>query len=348
MVHPADVIHVPPLRPFDVPAPPSRLVLPGEVTRFDEQPLSTSRCFLCGRHLVPKATKEPNAPKRVTEETEEHVFPKWLQHKHNLWDLSVTLLNNTPMKYRQIRIPCCLGCNTISLSQLETRVEAAFNDGYEGVSRMHPYDLFLWLAKLSYGLLFQELFLPASRPRPEAGTIASPAYLRMFKLQHVLLQGAFRRVLPYAYPASVYLFKTQVNEGPRSNFDFADNYIGPFLGLRSDDVGIIAILQDWGASRRVQWRTFDAADPAQPLTAFQFKEVMAAAMTQAARLRWRPRIEYGETRSAIHVRPKSSFTWPHDLFAPYRHSLYVEALSRTTGLPPELLSPNDSEIMTWL
>jgi len=223
-----------------VPAPPPRLLLPGEVSRFGEQPLSEWRCFLCGRHLS------------KTTATREHVFPKWLQRRHNMGESGVVLLNDSRMKYRQLTVPCCLACNGGALSALERRVRDGFTAGADAVAELDPYDVFLWLAKLSYGLLYRELLLPNHRSAPRVGTIVGREHLETYRIQHALLQGTFRRVLPHAFPATITLFKTQVHEKPGLNFDYRDNYFGPFVALRSNDVGIVAILQDWGLRDRKQ------------------------------------------------------------------------------------------------
>lgn len=47
-----------------------------ESNRFDE-----SSCFLCGTNL------------NKTNRTLEHVFPKWIQKKFDLWDQKISLLN---------------------------------------------------------------------------------------------------------------------------------------------------------------------------------------------------------------------------------------------------------------
>ena len=45
-----------------------------EYSPFETMTFTYDKCFLCGEPL----TKENNS--------DEHVFPKWLQHKFNLWE----------------------------------------------------------------------------------------------------------------------------------------------------------------------------------------------------------------------------------------------------------------------
>lgn len=303
------------------------------MTSFDEQPLSEGQCFLCGCFLAPGTRAD------------EHVIPKWLQNKHRLWNQTIYLRNNTTMPYRQATIPCCNACNA-ALNASEVQIVRAFGNGYDSVAALHPYRLFLWLVKVSYGLLFRELLLPFSRREPKAGPITNQRFLRRFKVQHVLLQGVFRRVVPYGFPASIHLYKTEVSDDPQSNFDFVDNFVGPFVGLRSNDVGILAILQDWGLNRHGWWPQFGRADHAQPLSAMQFKEIVASCLYQATLLKRPPRIRYRETANGIYVRPEVNVDSTWDLFAPFRDSAFAHALAHTTGWPVERLYAGD-KIVTW-
>jgi hypothetical protein len=54
--------------------------------------------------------------------TREHIFPKWLQRKLELWDRELNLLNDTSIRYRNLTIPACILCNGVILSKLENAV----------------------------------------------------------------------------------------------------------------------------------------------------------------------------------------------------------------------------------
>jgi hypothetical protein len=64
-------------------------------------------CFVCGKPAS----------------TDEHIFPKWLQRKFDLWNQTMRLPNDTEIKYRQLTIPCCAQCNGTYLSQIEDAVK---------------------------------------------------------------------------------------------------------------------------------------------------------------------------------------------------------------------------------
>ena len=79
---------------------------------FDQMTFTNDRCFLCGELLT-----DVNRSK-------EHVYPKWLQNKFNLWNASLILLNNTPIRYKDLTIPCCKRCNGIMSNKIEKSVLA--------------------------------------------------------------------------------------------------------------------------------------------------------------------------------------------------------------------------------
>lgn len=58
---------------------------------FESLNLNDRACFLCGT--------------QDGEITAEHVFPQWLQRKHNLWNQLIHLTNETRIRYRQITVP---------------------------------------------------------------------------------------------------------------------------------------------------------------------------------------------------------------------------------------------------
>ncbi|MFW9880988.1 MAG: hypothetical protein ACFFG0_48620 [Candidatus Thorarchaeota archaeon] len=53
---------------------------------FDSMSFTYDRCFLCGRRLGDADSRE-------------HIFPRWLLRRFNLWDSELVLLNRTKIKY---------------------------------------------------------------------------------------------------------------------------------------------------------------------------------------------------------------------------------------------------------
>jgi len=201
---------------------------------------SPSRCFLCGGQVDD------------SNDTKEHVFPKWLLNRFDLWDERLTLLNGTTIKYGQLVIPCCQPCNNQHLSILENRVQQAFARGVEAVGALEPSDLYLWIVKIYYGLLFRNLTLPLDRRTAEEGPIFTTEDLSRFRFLHLMLQGIRGidvRIRNAGTPGSCVIAPAQTSTlGHRSlNWDYFDVPHAPFLAVRVGSVAIFAGMADFGA-----------------------------------------------------------------------------------------------------
>jgi hypothetical protein len=214
-----------------------------------DQSFTEDRCFLCGTSLD------------SSNRTDEHVFPQWLLRKFDLWRQELILLNGTGIPYSQLLIPCCAPCNNDHLSQVENRVKSAFEGGPSAVRALDRTDLFVWLAKIYYGLQFRDMFLRADRADPRAGAILTPEWLEQFRMHHMLMQAA-RGVVrwdPSQFPASIFIFECQVPSDPKRGFDYRDALQYPYLALRIGSTGIVASLQDWGSMADLDIPMFEAA-----------------------------------------------------------------------------------------
>jgi hypothetical protein len=201
------------------------------------QALDPSRCFLCGEMV------------EEVERTKEHIFPSWMQSDFGLWDKSLTLLNGTVIPYRQVTVTCCFKCNNKYLKPLEDKVSTAFREGAGAVRALDPEVLFLWLAKIYYGLLFRELTLRLDRTNPDnESTITNPEILRAFGVHHVLMRRVLGEVSWNLFPASIFVFDALTSETSAVNFDYFDAIDQPFLTLRCGSSYVVAFLQDFGAA----------------------------------------------------------------------------------------------------
>jgi hypothetical protein len=225
--------------------------------------LDHEHCFLCGVKLT-QASR-----------TDEHVFPRWLLQDFALYDLELNLLNGTTIRYRSLTIPCCRECNGYWLSQIENQIATAVRTGVNAVRDLDPLVLYLWMAKIYYGLLFKELALPLKRERPEEGPIMEPEIFVHLQDLHRLLQAARRRTRFDTIPGSIFIFRAQVPREPAGRFDYRDTLITPFLAIRAGETAIVATLLDWGAmAGALEHPKFDAASRIE-LHPFQFTELAA-------------------------------------------------------------------------
>lgn len=80
---------------------------------------------------------------RSSSHTDEHIFPKWLQNRFQLWNQNLILINRTNIRYRQLKVPCCRFCNNDHLSGIENRIVAALEKGPSAVRELPELDIYL-------------------------------------------------------------------------------------------------------------------------------------------------------------------------------------------------------------
>jgi len=202
---------------------------------------------MCGDTLL-DPTAYPEAPNR---RTQEHVFPRWLQSDHDMWNQAIHLKNTTTLPYRSLTVNACYSCNSQHLGPLEERVATAFRTGTDAVRALDRRDLYLWLTKLYYCLLFKELTLQADRRTPTAGSITTSDQLSGYSLMHALLQAARGLVtwptdLRHDIPGSITILTAQQSSNTRLNFSYVDGLGLPYLAVRIRETAVFAVLEDWG------------------------------------------------------------------------------------------------------
>jgi len=231
------------------------------------QEFGPDRCFMCGRHI----------PVGSALRTEEHVFPKWLQREFDLWNGRVQQINAQLLPYSQLTIPCCLPCNGVDLSAIEDRVKAAYLDGLEAFTKLDRRDLFIWLGKIYYGMIYKESLRPMFEREQNGARLVPESHLQTVTFHHFLLQSVCGQVdwqPSYPGPASFHFFECLDHEDPRLRFDYLDDLFTPIIGLRLGKIGVVCILQDWGRSEDTQQLQLNAAKD-MSLHPTQFREVYA-------------------------------------------------------------------------
>lgn len=202
---------------------------------FSKLETDDSCCFLCGA--------ESEAI------TAEHVFPKWLQTKFDLWNKKLDLLNRTTIPYKSLKIPCCSSCNNNELAQLESGVASVVASGYEACCRLDAHQWYLWVGKLFYGILRKEIQLKRDRTSISSEPIVPPKTLDYFSNLHLFLQGIlgaheFVNQSPYSI-----LVCNLHNLGPGRDFGFRDNIHNMTVAIRMGSVGVIVALEDGGVNK---------------------------------------------------------------------------------------------------
>lgn len=239
-----------------------------------------THCPLCGR------------PFTRAKQTQEHIFPRWLQEHHGLASRKLTIPNLTNRLYKSVRIGICIKCNSDRYGKLEKSISRAMRsaDAFDALLEIDSRDLAAWLGKIVWLLCRKshaaDDYLRRDEPQPQKilpeELLTGVLYLGLFQRAYAMKKGmvaCFRGDPPfpeffYGAPYSLYRYRIDTQHDAHVGaFDFVDNIPTLSVALRSGEVGLICLF-DGGLHRH--WRS-DAYDylAHERLHPFQFKEVIA-------------------------------------------------------------------------
>lgn len=201
--------------------------------KIEKRKFDNSCCFLCGEDL--------NEENRSVE----HVFPKWILKKFDLWDANLVMTNGTGIRYRFLTIPCCKKCNNEYLSVLEMKIQKSMNAGFDTFKDLDKQDIFLWIGKIYFGLIYKNLFLDYDVKDKTKGRIFDEEFIKTFKTHWLFLQGirGKHRFVDF-FPASIHVVKTIKYSDIKLQWDYMDTLNSMYISLRMGDIAIFACLQD--------------------------------------------------------------------------------------------------------
>lgn len=302
---------------------------------FGHRVYDFSVCFLCGQLLLEGGS------------TEEHIFPRWLQKRFDLWNQKLELANRSTIPYKSLTIPCCKECNTKQLKPLEDAVSRALGKGPDAVRALGEKNLFLWLGKIFYGILYKELSLSANRRNSQFIPIISEEKIREYESLLFFLQEARQKIVIKDFcPGSVFVFRTQTHEKLPFQWDFCDNIDTLFIGIRMADVGIIGVLTDGSAQKL--FGEFCKNLASHPLHPLQFRELCAIFSYRSTLLDRKPTyITKMEPPYEIYQIPIGGAS-NKDIFSSWDFDEFVEFMKIYTGLPVEKIRPRPGKMYTYL
>jgi hypothetical protein len=111
---------------------------------FERLNFSKQFCFLSGEKLQ-------SVEEQIT------VFPLWLMQEYDLQDKPFKLLDESMSTYSDMKIPCSGVIYEQNIEPLENDIKTAFLEGYNSVAQIPELRLFQWIAKIVYGVLFNEI-----------------------------------------------------------------------------------------------------------------------------------------------------------------------------------------------
>jgi hypothetical protein len=201
---------------------------------FQKFDFSPQICFLTGHNL------------QSEEEEQIFVFPEWIMDRYSLRDKTFKMLEGGNVKYNDMKIPCLKSVSEQAIKALDKEIEEAFTAGYEAVKKVPEERLFLWMAKLLYGVLYHDISIEQRKATANGKEFGLSLFLqeRIGKL-HSILQSL---VCPMEFKGtkfwSIEVFKIKIS---KDVFNYKDETTNLNFSLGMNDFGIVACLQDNGA-----------------------------------------------------------------------------------------------------
>lgn len=277
---------------------------------FKNSDFSPNTCFLTGQ--------------KIDSVEEEHisVFPEWILDRYALWDKTFKMLEGTSIKYKDMKMPCSKSVIENAINPLEEEIEKAFAAGYDAVKQLPEERLFLWISKLMYGVLYQDIRIEQAKFAAKGTTFILPEFLqeRFVKL-HWIMQSL---VSPMEFSGtklwSIQVFNIKIS---KDVFNYKDETTNLNFSLGMHDFGIVACMQDNGAVGINQKDIIDKFS-GKTLHPVQFEEICSRFIYANYLLNAYAQytLEFTEEKTIIHSTPltppqnKALFAlWDDDLFA---------------------------------
>jgi len=201
---------------------------------FDRLNFSKQFCFLSGEKLQ-------SAEEEIT------VFPLWLMQEYDLQYKPFKLLDESMSTYSDMKLPCSGKIYEQAIEPLEEEIRTAFLAGYDSVKQLPELRLFQWIAKMVYGILFNEIRIGLMQQKAKNEEfILSQSLLHKFSNLHLMLQSVNQPVIFEGNnPWSIRIFKL---ESSKDLFNYRDEINTLTFSLGMKDFGIMACLQDNGTN----------------------------------------------------------------------------------------------------
>jgi hypothetical protein len=199
-------------------------------------------CFVCGAHRNDKVFND------------EHVVPKWVLKRCDLFERTITLMDGQLRTYDRYKIPCCKDCNSLLGKRVETPVSKLLSGGFDAIlGRLDTGAinlLFVWLCLLFLKTHLKDRSVPQHPdPRRGSGRLADGYDWGDLHHLHCVARAPFTEAsIEPAVLGSIKIFKVS-DASTADTFDYSDFTNQQTVSVRIDDFAIVAVLNDSGAAQ---------------------------------------------------------------------------------------------------
>lgn len=234
--------------------------------RFYSDIVAGDCCFVCG--ISPK----------ITEFNDEHVLPDWILRRFALQEREINIPNGTGMRYGQLKIPCCVKCNSQMGRTFEEPIREMFEKGIQSFSlqleQEGPWLLFAWLCLIFLKIHLKDKFLRFNLDSRKGEFKIGDIY-DWNELHHIhcMARSFYTGCdLDKSAMGSLVLLPAKMSSH-FEKFDFADLYLAQTMLLRFDEIAILAVLNDSCAAGNLLSEMLQKLSA--PLSPLQLRELLA-------------------------------------------------------------------------
>lgn len=260
----------------------SRLYNPFLDFRFDNK-----TCFLTGKPLS-------------SDDEHIQVFPVWMMRAFDLEEKPFKMLDESFTTYKKLQIPCSVEAST-AMEVVESAVQGAMSTGYDAVAALSQEMLFQWVAKILYGVVFNEIQAGMRQAVLSGESMNfSQALVHKFRNLHTMLQSVLVPMeFEHKNPFSILVLPV---ENTDEIFLYRDEINTLIFSLRMNDFALIATLQDNG-THAIYHEDILQKIQGKKLHPIQFEEICARYFYSAYLFNRLPEYTYMETTEKIFVEP---------------------------------------------
>lgn len=271
------------------------------VGRFIQDICFGDNCFICGKSLSD------------TEFNNEHVLPRWILKKYNLYKRKIILPNNSDFRYDRYVIPCCLGCNELMNQEFEQPIKKLVEGGYNNfikyLKKEGPWKIFIWLNILFLKTHLKDKSLKLHLRSADVSKISD--FYTWEELHHIhCVARSFYTNADLDSKVLGSLLVLPIKELDYfEHFDYADIYDSKSVLIRLNDIALISVLNDSCFSQHTIPRFIEKID--NNVSPLQIKEIFARLSFANMHLKNRP--EYFSDIDILKESYKISATVPSEV-----------------------------------
>lgn len=255
-----------------------------------------------------------------------NVLPDWLLEMTGFsGNEQIKLLDESIRSYNELKVPVNEEVLLHFIQPLEDKIAAAFAKGYAGVSALAETDLFKWVGKFMYSLIYIEMNAAVAQQQLSSdGLNMSQGLMHKFGNLQTMIQSIYTNVEFEDFtPWSFVVVPLEAND---IGFSFRDEINTLTFSLKLKDFGIIACLQDNGTNKRYHQEILDQIGSGK-VTEQQFEELCARFFYSAYLFNRLPEYTIMPVEGSIYIDAMPlRGTTNKPLFDVWQHKIYAQVL----------------------